>query len=275
MRVSPTTDLRTASESADTSAPIPEAPVKPAQRRRAAVQHLAGEDRQQHGVGVAHQADQREEQQDGADRPKRTDVVPAFAHLFQHAARVAADLHRLDAHQQQGCDHRKVADAIDQEAPAFARGADHQAGDRRADQPRAVCHRGVDGDGVTEVVAILDHLDEEGLAPGHVERIDQALQRAEGDDFPEGDDMCQGERGQRERLHGGGGLCPHQQPAAIEALHPDARNRRQQKRNNLPREADDAQQQRRMGQAIDQPASSPAASSRCRSRRCSGRRRRA
>ena len=92
------------------------------------------------------------------------------------------------------------------------------------------------------------------MAPGHVERIDQALQSGESDDFPERDDMRQRERGQGERLDGSSGLCPHQQLAAIEALDPDARKWSQRKRNNLPREAHDAKQQRRMGQAIDQPA---------------------
>ncbi len=90
----------------------------------------------------------------------------------------------LDAHQQQGCDDGKVANAIDQETPAFAEGSDHQARDGRTNQPAAVRHGRVDGDGVTEVVPIVDHLNEEGLARGHVEGIDQALKSGEGEDFP-------------------------------------------------------------------------------------------
>ncbi len=253
MRVSPTTDLRTARESAETSAPTPEAPVSQPSVYRAAVQHLGGEHRHQHGVRIAHQADQRKEQKNGADRAKCAHVVPPFAHLLEHAGPVGAAIKRLDAHQQQGCDHGEVADAVDQETPALADRADHQAGDGRPDQPRTVGHRGIDRDGVTEVVAIVDHLDQEGLPPRHVERIDHPLQRGERDDFPQRDDMCQRERRQGERLDGAGGLRPHQQLAAIEALHPHARKRPQRKRNDLSREAYDAQQQRRMGQVIDQP----------------------
>ena len=165
---------------------------------RSAVQNLAGEDRQQHGVGIAHQADQREQQKDGADRAKGPDVVPPFAHLFEHAGRCAADLQRLDPHHQQGCDHGKVADAIDQEAPAFAEGCDHQAGDGRADEPRAIGHGGIDGNGVAEVVRDLRPSARETIGAGHVEGIDQALQRGESDDFPEVDDVRERERGQGE-----------------------------------------------------------------------------
>jgi hypothetical protein len=116
------------------------------------------------------------------------------------------------------------------------------------------CHGGVNGDSVTEVVTILDHLYEEGLAPRHVERVDQTLQGSENNDFPESDDMCQSERSQGKRLDGSSGLRPHQQLAAIEALDPHAREWSECKRNNLPREAHDAKQRRRMGQLIDQPA---------------------
>src|SRR5580658_3021774 len=65
--------------------------------------------------------------------------------------------------------------------------------------------------------------------------------------------MGQCKRGQGEGLNGGSGLCPYQQLAAIEALDPDPGKRPQRKGNDLPREAYDAKQQRRMGQVIDQP----------------------
>jgi len=91
--------------------------------------------------------------------------------------------------------------------------------------------------GVTEVVRVVDHLYQERLAPRHVERIDHALQSGENDDFFERDDMCQRERGQGQRLNGAAGLGPHQELAAIEPLHPDARKRPQRERNNLPRKS--------------------------------------
>ena len=65
--------------------------------------------------------------------------------------------------------------------------------------------------------------------------------------------MCQGQRGQGERLDGGGRLCPHQKLATIEALDPDAGEWPQHERDNLSRKAHDAEQQRRIRQAVDQP----------------------
>ena len=45
---------------------------QPAEGSRAAMEHLGGEDRQQYAVGVAHQADKRKEQKDGANGTKST-----------------------------------------------------------------------------------------------------------------------------------------------------------------------------------------------------------
>ena len=56
-----------------------------------------------------------------------------------------------------------------------------------------------------------------------------------------------------ERLHHGQRLRPHQHLAPVDAVDDDARKRRQQKRGNLAGEADRAQQQRRLGQPVDEP----------------------
>ncbi len=61
----------------------------------------------------------------------------------------------------------------------FAEGGDDEAGDGGTDEARAVGHRRVDGDGVAEVFAVFDHLDEEGLAAGHVKGVDEALESGE------------------------------------------------------------------------------------------------
>ncbi len=66
--------------------------------------------------------------------------------------------------------------------------------------------------------------------------------------------MRQGERGESERLDGGGGLRGYEKLAAIEALDPDAGERAEEERDDLSGEADDAKQKRRVGEAIDEPA---------------------
>ncbi len=62
----------------------------------------------------------------------------------------------------------------------------------------SVDHGRVDGDGVGEVGAVLDHLDHEGLAAGHVEGVDDALHGAEGENLGDGDAMREREPGERE-----------------------------------------------------------------------------
>ena len=133
--------------------------------------------------GHAHQAEQREQQQDGADGREARDIGPALAQLREHGCGGTLLAGARQAHHQQRGDDGDVADAVDEEAPAFAGGGDEQAGERRADEARHVDHGGVDGDGVGEVGAVLDHLDHEGLAAGHVEGVDDALHRAEREDL--------------------------------------------------------------------------------------------
>jgi len=87
---------------------------------------------------------------------------------------------RLDAHQQQRCDDRKVADAVEEKTPALAEGRDHKTGNRWSNEPRAVGHRRVDGYGVAQVVAIYSravghHLNQERLPSRHVEGVDDSL----------------------------------------------------------------------------------------------------
>ena len=57
--------------------------------------------------------------------------IPTLGHLFEHSSLLTLDIQRLDLHQQQGCDHGKTTDAVDQETLAFAEGCNHEAGDRR------------------------------------------------------------------------------------------------------------------------------------------------
>ena len=49
-----------------------------------------GEDGHQHDEGHAHQADQREEHEDGADGKEAGDVLPAFFELLEHGVAAGA-----------------------------------------------------------------------------------------------------------------------------------------------------------------------------------------
>ena len=196
MRVSPTADLRTASESAEVSAPTPDAPMSQPSVCAPPCNTCAGKDRHQHGVGIAHQTGKRKQEKDAPDRTKCSHIVPAFAYLLQHGGSIAADLHGLDVHHQQRGDHGKIAEAIQQKTPAFADGRNHQAGNSRTNQARAIRHGRIDGDGITEIAAVFHHLHQKRLAAGHVKGIDQALHGGESNDLPQIDDMRQRKRSQ-------------------------------------------------------------------------------
>ena len=116
------------------------------------------------------------------------------------------------AHHEQRDDDGDVADAIDEEAPALVFYGDEKSGEGGSDQSGHVDHRGVDGDGVGEVGAVLDHLDHEGLTAGHVEGVDDALESAEGKNFADGDAIGEGEPREGERLKHGEGLGPRREP---------------------------------------------------------------
>ena len=156
-------------------------------------------------------------------------------------------------HEQRG-DDREVADAVDEEAPAFAVGSDDHAGERRADEPREIDHGRVERDGVAEVALVFDHLDHERLAAGHVECVDETLHHAEREDVGDGDAMRERERGKGERLHRGEHLRPDEDLALVQAIDPDAGEGREQEGGNLAHEADDAEQPCGAGEAVDEPA---------------------
>ena len=162
----------------------------------------------------------------------------------------------MHAHHEQRDDDGEVADAVDGEAVAFADRGDDEAGEGRADEAGDVDHGRVEGDGVAEVLLVIsssDHLDEEGLAAGHVEGVDEALHHAERDDLVDGDDLGEGERGEDERLDCREDLGPDEEVAAVEAVDEDAGEGREQEGGNLAGEADDAEQQRGAGKAVDEP----------------------
>ena len=69
----------------------------------------------------------------------------------------------------------------------------------------------------------------------------------------DGDAMREREGGERERLQRGERLRPHEHRALVPAVDPDAGEGREQEGRNLAREADDAEQPRGAGEAIDEP----------------------
>ena len=160
---------------------------------------------------------------------------------------------RGDSHHEKRRDDGEVAEAVEKKAPALTDGGDQESGDCGTDEASAVGHGRVDGDGVAEVVGIVNHLHEKRLAAGHIEGVDEALKRGEGDDLPEIDAVSESERGHRKGLNGGGNLRPDEKFAAIEALDPYSGEGAEQDGDDLSGETDDAEQQSGMGEAVNEP----------------------
>src|SRR5208337_3015396 len=150
-------------------------------------------------------------------------------------------------------DDGDVADSIYQEAPSLAGGRDQHAGERRANEAGDIDHGRVDGDGVAQVGAIVDHLHHERLAAGHVEAVDDALRNAEGQDPGNIDVAGECECGEGERLQHGGCLRPYKDLAAVEAVNPDACEGSNDEGGNLACKAHRTEEHGRSGEAIDEP----------------------
>jgi hypothetical protein len=144
-----------------------------------------------------------------------------------------------NAHHHERRDHGEEADAVDQEAPALTESGDDEPGERWSDEPGTIRHRGIDRDGVAEIVAVVHHLHKEGLAGRHIEGVDKPLQHTECDDLANRDAMAEGECGHGQRLDRCSSLRPEQQTPAAEPLHPHGGKGAKQERDNLSGKADE------------------------------------
>ena len=174
--------------------------------------------------------------------------------VHHRGAKAGLRRQRLNLHQGQRCDHREVAKAIDQKAIAFSEAGYHQASQRRAHQPRHVDHGRVKSNGVAEVLPVLNHLHHKGLAPRHIEGVNQALKCAEGEDFPNRHQLRERQCSQQKRLHGSQSLGPEQHISAVEPVDPHPGEGGHDESRDLPYETDHTQQKRRTGEPVDEPA---------------------
>jgi hypothetical protein len=83
------------------------------------MQNFGGKHRHQNRVRHAHETDDREQQQHGADGRKCGNISPAFLELNQHTRGRFARRPALDLHGQQRSDDGKIAHAVNQETITF------------------------------------------------------------------------------------------------------------------------------------------------------------
>jgi hypothetical protein len=122
-----------------------------------------------------------------------------------------------------------------------------------AAERRHVHHRRVERDGIAQVLAVLDHGQQERLARGHVEGVDHALDHAERDEPADRDVPAQGEDRKGEGLQHRHGLCDDEQVVPVRAVNEDAREGPEHKRGKLTGKRDDTQEHGRAREAIHQP----------------------
>ena len=160
---------------------------------------------------------------------------------------------RRQAHRQEGRDHRQETHGVHEEAHPFADPDDQDARERRPHEAGTVDEKGVHRDGVRQVLGVLEHLDDEGLARRNFEAADESAEERQRDDLPDVDDA--GERQDREgrRLDRRQDLARQDDPIAVPPVGQDARQRGHEERRNLPHEADDAKQHRRAREVVDEP----------------------
>ena len=91
------------------------------------------------------------------------------------------------------------------------------------------------------------------MAGRDVKRVYHAQQRGQQHNFPNGDPLGEGQRGENERRIIGGGLGGDDDQPAIPAVRDDSAQRREQENRETPDERDRTEQESGMGQAVDQP----------------------
>ena len=195
---------------------------QPAERLRAAVEHVAREVGRERLVGLHREAHRREQQQRAARRQEAVGVTEARCELCKPAAGGFFRRPRRGADHQQRGDHRAAHQAVQAEAPDFAEAGDHRAADHRADEARAVHQHRAEGDGVGQVLLAADQLHQLRLARGRVEGIDQAEHEVGRDQVP-GLHVARGDQRQhRQRLREREALRDQQHLAFPAPVHPDA-----------------------------------------------------
>lgn len=96
-------------------------------------------------------------------------------------------------------------------------------------------------------------MNDERLAHRNVERVDEALKRAEYEEGRDRDRVREGENGEARRLKRGADLSCDEGPVLVPSIGENSGKRGQEKRWNEPREADDSEGERGVSQPIDEP----------------------
>ncbi len=176
----------------------------------------------------------------------------AFDQVRERRTMLGQARRAIYSHHQQTGNDRDVAETIHQKAPAFTDPGDQNSGDRWADDSCAIEHGRVQRNRIHQVF-LTYHVHQERLPRRNIKSIHHAQQRRQHEDVPNADDACKREQCQDQRENHGRNLGSDHYALTVETVGNDAAQRGHQKHRDLAGESGGAQQQRRTGQAIDQP----------------------
>jgi len=159
------------------------------------------------------------------------------------------NLYRKESH-----DYADKAQPINEKADAFTQERDQYSCNGRSHKAGAVEHKRIQGNRISEVLRFIYHFYYEGLAGGHIEGIDHADKDTQSNNLPDMYRSREGKKGKGQGLDHGKGLSGNQHTMAIPSVRIYAGNRREKEDRDLTGKTYDAQEQCRIGEAIDQPA---------------------
>src|SRR5947209_19770938 len=102
------------------------------------MKNVAGEDRQERGVGKDEKGDDEEEHQGYLERWLLFDIAQSLAYTAPHALLLAYALSRPGMHQQQGNNHCQVTERIEVVGTSDAKHANRNATNGGTDDPREI-----------------------------------------------------------------------------------------------------------------------------------------
>ncbi len=205
------------------------------------MEDLIGKERHEHRIRHGGEADQTKQRHKGTNRTGSRDELKPFNNIFQRGTlnRHAWTVH---LHHRQAGNYREKANAISEEAPAFANGGNHDARKSGPHYARTIEHGRIERNRVHQIGA-RNHIDDESLACRQINCVDHASKGGQCDDLPDLYAVRKRDPGQDEGKEHHGGLGENQDFSAIKAVRQRPPDGRQQENRDLRGEGHGAQQQ--------------------------------
>ncbi|OPZ94511.1 MAG: hypothetical protein BWY71_02388 [Planctomycetes bacterium ADurb.Bin412] len=135
------------------------------------MQNILGEDRQQGPIGHPDQADKRQQSDQVFNGGKAKDIGKAGFHLLPDSGGIGSFNNRGDFHEQQRGNHGQEADGINKKTDSLPHRGNQNARDRGADQAGGINHGRVQGQGIADILPVIQHFHDKGVPGGHIKGV--------------------------------------------------------------------------------------------------------